>query len=380
MPVKVPMSNLAWRNLVHDKVRLSVTLTGIVFAVVLIVVELGLFVGFTTTTSGLIDESQADLWIASARVGYVEVGVPFSERKVYTVLATPGVAQASKYIARFSQWKRPDGRQESVQVVGFDPDQRLGGPWNLASGTEDALKESDNVIIDELYQEKLGVDHVNQVVEINGRRARVVGFTRGIRSFTTSPYVFTSFKSAQSYTGLASDQTMFLLVNVAHGANVQAVREALAARLPDSDVHTTAEFSSMTRQYWMFTTGAGVAVLLAAVLGLVVGVVVVAQTIYATTMDHLKEYGTLKAMGATNGYLYRVIIQQAVASAVVGYVLAMGVSYFVVKGSQSGGAAIMVPPQMVAGMFVLTVAMCVGAALVSINKVTRLDPAMVFKG
>ncbi|MEQ1911994.1 MAG: ABC transporter permease, partial [Vicinamibacterales bacterium] len=159
MPVKVPMSNLAWRNLVHDKVRLSVTLTGIVFAVVLIVVELGLFVGFTTTTSGLIDESQADLWIASARVGYVEVGVPFSERKVYTVLATPGVAQASKYIARFSQWKRPDGRQESVQVVGFDPDQRLGGPWNLASGTEDALKESDNVIIDELYQEKLGVDH-----------------------------------------------------------------------------------------------------------------------------------------------------------------------------------------------------------------------------
>ena len=374
------MSNLAWRNLVHDKVRLSVTLTGIVFAVVLIVVELGLFVGFTTTTSGLIDQSQADLWISSARVGYVEVGVPFSERKVYTVLATPGVAQASKYIARFSQWKRPDGRQESVQVVGFDPDQMLGGPWNLASGTQDALKESDNVIIDELYQEKLGVDHVNQVVEINGRRARVVGFTRGIRSFTTSPYVFTSFKSAQSYTGLAADQTMFLLVKVASGANVETVREHLAARLPDSDVHTTAEFSSMTRQYWMFTTGAGVAVLLAAALGLVVGVVVVAQTIYATTMDHLKEYGTLKAMGATNGYLFRVIIQQAVASAVVGYVLAMGVSYFVVKGSQSGGAAIMVPPQMVVGMFVLTVVMCVGAALVSINKVTRLDPAMVFKG
>ncbi len=380
MRLKLPMSNLAWRNLVHDKVRLSVTLTGIVFAVVLIVVELGLFVGFTTTTSGLIDQSQADLWITSARVGYVEVGVPFSERKVYTVLATPGVAHASKYIARFSQWKRPDGRQESVQVVGFDPDQMLGGPWNLASGTPNALKESDNVIIDELYQEKLGVDHVNQVVEINGRRARVVGFTRGIRSFTTSPYVFTSFKSAQSYTGLASDQTMFLLVKVANGARVQAVRERLAARLPDSDVHTTAEFSSMTRQYWMFTTGAGVAVLLAAALGLVVGIVVVAQTIYATTMDHLKEYGTLKAMGATNGYLYRVIIQQAVASAVVGYVLAMGVSYFVVKGSQSGGAAIMVPPQMVVGMFVLTVVMCVGAALVSINKVTRLDPAMVFKG
>jgi putative ABC transport system permease protein len=85
-------------------------------------------------------------------------------------------------------------------------------------------------------------------------------------------------------------------------------------------------------------------------------------------------------MGATNAYLYRVIIEQAVASAIVGYLLAMGVSYFVVKGSQTGGAAILVPPQMAIAMFGLTVVMCVGAALASINKVTRLDPAMVFKG
>lgn len=380
MRVTLPLTELSWRNLIHDKVRLGVTLTGIVFAVVLIVVELGLFVGFTTTTSGLIDQSRADLWIAAARVGYVEVGVPFSERKLFTVLKTPGVAHATNYVARFTQWKRPDGRQESVQIVGFDPDQALGGPWNVVSGNQRLLKAADNVIIDELYKDKLGIDHLNQVVEIAGRRARVVGFTRGIRSFTTSPYVFTSFKSAQAYASIPVDQTMFMLVRLVPGADIETVRSRLQAQLPDSDVHTTSEFSSMTRQYWMFTTGAGVAVLLAAALGLVVGIVVVAQTIYATTMDHLKEYGTLKAMGANNRYLYRVIIEQAVASAVVGYVLAMAVSYFVVKGSQSGGAAILVPTQMVVGMLGLTIVMCVGAALVSINKVTRLDPATVFKG
>ena len=143
---------------------------------------------------------------------------------------------------------------------------------------------------------------------------------------------------------------------------------------------TNAEFSNKTRFYWMFTTGAGVAVLLAALLGLVVGVVVVAQTIYATTMDHLREYGTLKAMGATNGYLYRVIIQQAVISAVIGYSLAMVVSSFVVRESAKGGAAILLPLPMAVGMLALTIAMCTGAALVSINKVTRLDPATVFKG
>jgi len=145
-------------------------------------------------------------------------------------------------------------------------------------------------------------------------------------------------------------------------------------------VLTTAEFSGKTRFYWMFTTGAGVAVLLAALLGLVVGVVVVAQTIYATTMDHLAEYGTLKAMGATNGYLYRVIIQQAVISAIAGYALAMAVSVFVVRASAKGGAAVLLPLPMAVGMLGLTIVMCTGAALVSINKVTRLDPATVFKG
>jgi putative ABC transport system permease protein len=145
-------------------------------------------------------------------------------------------------------------------------------------------------------------------------------------------------------------------------------------------VYTTTQFSNSTRFYWMFTTGAGLAVLIAALMGLIVGVVVVAQTIYATTMDHLKEYGTLKAMGASNGYLYRVIIEQAVISAVAGYVLAMGVSLMVVRVSSKGGAAILLPSSMIAWMFVLAVVMCIAAAMVSINKLTKLDPAMVFKG
>src|SRR5579859_6743387 len=139
------MPPLARRNLFHDKIRLAVTLTGITFAVVLVVVELGLFLGFSTTTSSLIDRSGADLWIASHRVPYIEQGAPFSERKLYQVRATPGVAYAEKYIARFAGWKRPDGGHESVQVVGFNVDQPIGerggtsqsimgGPWNAISG------------------------------------------------------------------------------------------------------------------------------------------------------------------------------------------------------------------------------------------------------
>ena len=374
------MPPLAQRNLFHDKVRLAVTLTGIVFSVVLIVVQLGLFFGFTTATSNLIDHSGADLWITSKNVPYVEQGVAFSERKLNQARSIPGVADAQKIIAHWTQWKRHDGGEESVQVVGINVDDPLEQPWNLVEGRAEDLKSPDAVILDELYKQKLGVTRVGEVFEIGRHRARVLGFTRGIRSFTTSPYVFTSFKNAQDYTAVREDQTLFILVKVAKGSQVEQVRCDLLAHLTDVEVYKTAEFSRMTTLYWMFTTGAGVAVLIAAALGLVVGFVVVAQTIYATTMDHLQEFGTLKAMGAPNSYVYKVIMKQAAISAVIGYVLGMIVSVFVVQASQKGGAAILMPLPIAVGMFFVTLAMCIGAALVSINKVTRIDPAMVFRG
>jgi putative ABC transport system permease protein len=374
------MRTLAWRNLVHDKVRLSVTVTGIVFAVVLIIVQLGLFLGFTTATSSVIDHSGADLWITAPRVPYIEQGVAFSERKLATVLATPGVAAAGKYIVRFAQWKRPDGRQESVQIVGVELPSGLGVPWNLVTGTLDDLRKPDAVFVDEIYREKLGVERVGQVLEVRGRRARIAGFTQGIRAFTTSPYVFTTFKNALDYADMREDQTLYILVKAVAGTDIEALRQSLLLRLDDVDIVTNSGFSRMTQVYWMFSTGAGIAVLLAAVLGLVVGVVVVTQTIYATTVDHIREYGTLKAMGATNRYLYGVIILQAVISAVIGYSFGMIVAAFVVRGSAQGGAAILLPAPMAIGMLGVTLLMCIGAAVVSINKVTRLDPAMVFKG
>lgn len=374
------MASLARRNLLHDRVRLVVTLTGIVFAVVLSAIQLGLFVGFLRATSDVIRHADADLWVKSRGVTNLETAVPFSERKLWDALATPGVAAAQKYLVRFAQWKKPSGGQEAIMLIGTDPQGSMGRPWNLVAGSLEGLNEPDAVIIDELYLDKLGIRGVGDVVEINNRRARVVGLTHGIRTFTTSPAVFASFKHALDYAPLGEDRALYLLLRVSPGAAPSEVAARLRANLTDVDVLTAREWQRTQEDYWMFGTGAGFTVLIAAGLGLLVGVVVVAQTIYAATVDHLREYGTLKAMGATNGYLYRVILQQAALSAVAGYGIGIGIALAASRASLAGTTAVIVEAPLAGALFLLTLVMCLAASAVSINKVMRIDPAMVFKG
>lgn len=374
------MPSLARRNLLHDRVRLAVTLTGIVFAVVLSAIQLGLFVGFQRATADVIRHAGADVWVRSRGVTHLESAVAFSERKLYDVRTTPGVAEAQKHIVRFGQWKKPDGGDEGVMIIGVDLAGTMARPWNLVAGTVAALDEPDAVIVDELYLGKLGISGVGDVAEVNGRRVRVAGLTRGIRTFTTAPPVFTSFKRGLDYARMTEDQTLYLLVRTAPGADPREVAAAIESRVTDVTAEATADWRASQEFYWMFGTGAGITVLIAAALGLLVGVVVVAQTIYSATVDHIREYGTLKAMGATNAYLYRVILQQAAISAVAGFGIGIAIALAVSRASLAGTTAIIVEPPLVAALFALTLGMCLLASVVSIHKVTRLDPALVFKG
>lgn len=374
------MVSIAWKNLFHDRVRLIVTLVGIVFALVLIFVQFGLFLGFLETSANIVARNGADLWVTAPSIPHVNGGASIREAKRYEVLAVPGVERVEKYALGFVTWKLPSGAQESVQVAGFRPGSGMGAPWNLTRGSEQALQNEDTIIIDELYAAKLGVKEVGESVEMTGRRARIVGFTRGIRSFTTSPYIFTSFKNAQNYMRLEEDQTVFLLVRLRPGAEAGQVKQTIAASVPGVDVHTNDEMHRKTQFYWVFQTGAGVTTLMGAILGLLVGVVVVAQTIYSATVDHIREYGTLKAMGATNGHIYRVILTQAALSGLMGYAVAVGIGALISRASESGNAPILLPPEMAGGTLLLALAMCSAASILSIRKATTIDPAMVFRG
>jgi putative ABC transport system permease protein len=335
------MFRIALRNLVHDRVRLVVTLTGIVFALVLIAVQFGLFLGFLETSSNIVAQNKADIYITAPGVPHVNGGSPIPETRRYKALAVEGVENVEKYTVFFVVWKLPTGSQ---------------------------------------YLPKLGVNGLGDSVEIMGRRARIVGLTRGILSFTTSPYVFTNFKNAQNYQAMTQDQTVYLLVKAKAGQDLEQLKSRLAAAIPGVDIFTREEMRQRTMSYWVFSTGAGTTTLLGAILGLLVGIVVVAQTIYSATIDHIREFGTLKAMGARNSHIYRVILSQSVLSAVLGYIFGIGFSLLVVRASEGSNAPILLPQEAAIGIFFLTLFMCVSASFLSIRKATNIDPAMVFRG
>ncbi|HEX7112755.1 MAG TPA: ABC transporter permease [Mizugakiibacter sp.] len=369
---------LAWRNLVHERARFAVTLVGIVFAVVLMGAQLGLLVGFASTASTLVDHADADLWITPEGTSNVDIAGRLPLARMYEARSVPGVARVDPYMVQFAFWKKPDGGTESVIVVGFDLASQRGAPWALTDGTLADLQRDDGVIVDHLYWDKLGITHLGQLVEINNLRVRVVGATSGIRTFTQSPHVFTTHARAQRLTLFPGYQTTYLLVKLAPGADCDAVRRALAARLPHVEVWTREAFARQTQRYWLITTGAGSALLLAAALGLLVGIVVVGQTLYASTVDRLAEYATLVALGAPTRYLNRVIVKQAAISAALGFVPGLAVTATMVLLSRYGNTPMLLPGWLVLVLATLTLGMCLLGSLVSIRRVTRIDPTVVF--
>jgi putative ABC transport system permease protein len=370
---------IAWRNLAHDRIRFLVTLVGIVFSVVLMAVQSGLLVGFVVTIANVVENTAADIWVVGRGVRSVDLPTAIPERRRYQILSLPGVATVDPLMHVFAILKRPDGGAESVVVVGFDTATGIGGPWDLIEGRVEDLQQPDAVILDRLYRDKLGVERVGQVVEINGRRARVVGFTDGIRTFTQSPHVFADIKTARHLAGFAEDRLNYLLVRAVPGQDHAALRDAIRARVPEIDAHTGAEFARRSVLYWLVTTGAGFSLVISAALGLVVGIVVTAQTLYATTIDHLPEYATLRAMGAPARYLHGIILRQAAIAAALGYAIGIAIAGLVVASARDSSAAMLMPWPLAAGLGAATVAMCAAAALISIRKVMTIDPVSVFR-
>jgi putative ABC transport system permease protein len=370
---------IAWRNLAHDPFRLMATIVGVVFSVVLMGVQIGLLLGFAETASALVDRAGADFWLASKGTRNVDMAVTMTERRRYQALGVPGIADAASLVVNFAEWKRPDGGSDSVNLVGFDLERRFGAPWSVVIGSVDDLYSPSAVMIDLLYREKLGVTHLGQIVEINGHRARVVGFTTGIRAFTQSPYIFTSLKNAQAFANIGVNRTTYVLAKQDPGADPATVREGLRRLFPMLEVWSADEFALLTQEYWLLTTGAGIALIMAAILGLIVGVVIVGQTLYAATVEHMAQYSTLRAIGADGSYLRQIVVAQALIAALIGYAIAIAITYGISAAAEGTSAAVIFPWQMAVAIFILTLGQCVLGATFSLGRLGRINPSSVFQ-
>jgi putative ABC transport system permease protein len=369
---------LAFRNLFHDRLRLIATVIGIVFSIVLVTVQMGLYLGFGRMVTTMIDHAQADLWIMPKGTKCFEDPSLLDERKRFRAKAIDGVAEASSVVIGFADWRTPGGSSTPVFVVGSDL--KAGGlhPWNLVEGQLTALSIPNAVAVDQSYFERLGVAGIGSTAEIRQQKVRVAAITDGIRSFTTTPYVFTTAARARQYAGIPEGKATYFLVRLSERADPQETRRRLLANIDEIEVLTSAEFRDRSRSFWLFDTGAGAALFAGAVLGIIVGTVIVAQTLYSSTKDHLGEFATLRAIGSSARYIYEVIIWQALISAVIGFCLAALIGGLIVKLTEGGALPIMMTPLMTFGLFALTVAMCVFSAIAAIVKVMRVDPAIVF--
>jgi putative ABC transport system permease protein len=233
--------------------------------------------------------------------------------------------------------------------------------------------------MDRSAERRFGPFAVGDYREILQRRFKIIGTTNGAASFTTAPIVFMDFRNAQELLETLSGKTEYVLVKLAPGADPEAVKAEIARRLPYNDVYTKAEWAARSRAYWVVSTGLGMNMGVTVFLGILVGIVVVAQTLYTSAVEHVKEFGTVKAIGGSNWDIYRILGEQALIAAVVGFALGGLISLAMRPVMAKLYLTVLIQPGFATAVFVGTVVMCLGAAMLSFRRVASIDPALVFR-
>jgi putative ABC transport system permease protein len=369
---------IAFRNLFYDRLRFIATVIGIVFSIVLVTVQMGLYLGFGRTVTTMIDHASADLWVVPRGTKCFEDPSLLDARERYRALSINEVEEAIPVVIGFADWRMSSGETTPVFIVGSDL--RSGGlqPWNLVEGQIEALSAPRAVAVDRSYFDRLGVSGIGSTAEIRQQPVTVAAVTSGIRSFTTTPFVFMDVNRARAHTGIPSTKTTYFLIRLSPNSDSNLVRRQLMSNIPDVEVLTPAEFRERSRTFWLFSTGAGAALFAGALLGVIVGTVIVAQTLYSSTKEHLNEFATLRAIGSSRRYIYKVIVCQALLSALIGFSIAALIGAAIVQLTAATALPIIITPELLVGLFLLTIIMCIGSAIAAIVQVTRIDAAIVF--
>ena len=337
---------VARRTLQYHRKRLAAALAGVVFAVILVNMEVGILLGFMANSTGFIDEVPADVWIMARGTPNFDMCHNIAEPTLQRVRAIEGVEWAEKMLVAWSMWKTPDGKEENLEAVGLPVGGHIKIPWPVDPPGAADLSDPHGAIIDRAEQKRLKVAGVGDTAEVFNNRVKVIGFTTGMRSFTTTPYVIMRFEYAEKASFSAPNTTSYILAKAQPGWSPERLRDGMRRELPMVDVLTKSEFHTRTQSYWLFTTGVGTAFFMAALLGFLVGGAVVGQVLYA----------------------------------LVGYGAGLLLTLPLIKVMHSLGTPMTLTWPLVVGGFAAVVAVCLGAAILPLLKLLRLEPARVFRG
>jgi len=372
------MVSIARRNIFREKGRFAVTSIGIAASIMLILFGVGMAVGIWDSMVSVVDHSNADIWVLNSQNVDLAQGQSILPENVLTqIQAINGVKSAAPLIYSPSIAEKA-GAKQTVEIVGVDSSDGLVLPRNLVSGSISSLNTDNSVIVDQSAQMGLGKLSVGEKITINNSSEQVVGVCSGAKTFLY-PFVFTTTQNAQRLCNINGNETNYVLVLVQQPQDVTQIAKQISQMggvnaLPKSEVRAN------TVNYMLYKSGIGAMVGVFAGVGLFVAVTIVSLTIYTATMERIPEYGTLKAIGAAKRDIYKILIEQAFWPATIGFIAGLALSFAATLVITS---VTIIPIEitlwLVVAVYGLTVALSVLGSLLSIQKVSKIDPAIVFR-
>jgi putative ABC transport system permease protein len=375
------MYRVALRMLLGDRSKYLSLVFGLAFAVLLITQQGSIFLGLMLRATGPLQNiSQPDLWVADPHVKWVSETRALSDQDLNRVRSVPGVAWAEPFFTARATAELPDQNFRSVHLMGISRTTMVGRPPEVLQGRLDDLKIPDAVMVEESSRSKLGFPEIGDELKLNDRRAIVVGFVRAKAGFDSPAVVYTTYENAITYVPLGRNKLTYVLVGVKPEANLKEVQASIG-RLPDLAAFTPDEMRMRTVRFIMSETGIGINFGITVFLGFIVGLVVSAAIFYQFTLDNIRNFAVLKAMGARRLTLVGMILLQSMAVGAIGFGIGVGgAGLFSLAGRKPGAelATYFPWPLMVGALIAMLLCVSIGS-LLSLQRVLRLEPAVVFK-
>jgi putative ABC transport system permease protein len=382
------MSWIALKMLTGDRSKYFGLIFGVSFATLLMAQQLSIFVGIMKRTgSQILDVRDADIWVMDNKVRYIDEVPGMPDTVLLQVRGVPGVEWAVKMYKGQVRARLADGNFRSVILFGLDDASLVGAPQEMIAGQIGDLRRPDAIIVDKAGYEYLWPDdpkgeyQLGKVFEMNDRRCVLVGVCKASAPFTTLPVIYTRFSQTTFYVPRERDTLSFVLVKAQAGLDPHELCQRIEQQTGRMAL-TQDDFFWKTIFYFLSSTGIPVNFGITIFLGFFVGVAVAGQTFYLFTIENLKHFGSLKAMGLSNARIVGMILLQGQVVGAIGYALGVGLTavYFMVTNQRTQLAGLNMIWQVMAGTGAAVGVIIVLASLVSIRKVLVLEPAIVFRG